>query len=46
MRPVIHIEDLTKTFSVGNTLLKKSGIGALVVNISSEAGSIGKCWNR
>ena len=24
-------------------LLKKSGIGALVVNISSEAGSIGKC---
>ena len=25
-------------------LLKKSGIGALVVNISSEAGSIGKCY--
>ena len=25
-------------------LLKQSGIGALVVNISSEAGSIGKCY--
>ncbi len=25
-------------------LLRKSGIGALVVNISSEAGSIGKCY--
>ncbi len=25
-------------------LLKKSKMGALVVNISSEAGSIGKCW--
>ena len=25
-------------------LLKKSTIGALVVNISSEAGSIGKCY--
>ena len=25
-------------------LLKKSGIGALVVNISSEAGSIGRCY--
>ena len=25
-------------------LLKKSGMGALVVNISSEAGSIGKCY--
>ncbi len=25
-------------------LLKKSEAGALVVNISSEAGSIGKCW--
>ena len=25
-------------------LLKKSVLGALVVNISSEAGSIGKCW--
>jgi len=25
-------------------LLKKSGIGALVVNVSSEAGSIGSCY--
>ena len=27
-------------------MLKKSGIGALVVNISSEAGSIGKCYRN
>ena len=27
-------------------LLKKSAIGALVVNISSEAGSIGKCYRK
>ena len=28
------------------SMLKKSGIGALVVNISSEAGSIGKCYRN
>ena len=27
-------------------MLKKSGIGALVVNVSSEAGSIGKCYRN
>ena len=27
-------------------MLKKSGIGALVVNIASEAGSIGKCYRN
>ncbi len=43
MRPVIHIEDLTKTFSVGNTLLKKSGttISALDrVSLDIEEGEI------